>query len=156
MPVRIHEKHGYIIGGVCDQTHRDRAARERGGDDAVDWLKENGALRHVGGGWWRMTKKETKAERELDWRTKEDITGPGAQRKVGCYRVFNDLLPAFRKRGTAFRLGFFMKCVDDLEGFEFGVSAETPLGPFKHGLIRPHRDAMYKARKEDGDFQEES
>ena len=155
-PVRIHQKHGYIIGGGCDQAHRDRAAREHGGKEAVDWLKERGVLRHVGGGWWSLTKGETKAERELDWRAKEAIAGSGAQRKVGCYRVFGDLLPAFRKEGRTFRLGFFMKCVDDLEGLEFGVAAETPIGPFRTGLIPPHHDAMYKARKEDGDFQEDS
>lgn len=152
MPVNIHKKHGYIIGGVCDQTHRDRSARERGGEDAIDWLKDAGAIRPVGGGWWRLTKREVKAERELDWRGKEAITGGGAQRKIGCYRVFNDLLPLFRKKKKVFRLSFFMKCVEDIEGLEFGMAAESPLGPFTTGYVKPHRDAMYQTRKKGGDF----
>ena len=152
MPVKIH-RHGYIIGGVCDQTHRDRAAREMGGSDAVDWLKNARVLRYVGGGWWKLTKRETRAERELDWRAKEDIAGAGAQRKVGVYRVFNDLLPAFRERGRKFRISYFLRCVDQIEGFEFGMAAETPLGPFTTGYVKPHRDVMYLARKDDGDFE---
>ena len=153
MPVTIQKRHGYIIGGGCDQAHRDRAARERGGSDAVDWLKDARALRHAGGGWWALTRRETKAERELDWRAKEAITGAGAQRKVGVYRVFNDLLPAFRKRGRKFRIGYFLKCVDQIEGFEFGIAAETPLGPYETGYAKPHRDAMYQSRKNDGNFE---
>lgn len=153
-PVSIHPKHGYIIGGVCDRTHQDRAARERGGEAAIAWLRDAGSIRIVGGGWWRLTKRPTKAERELDWRGKEAIAGPGAQRKAGCYRVFHDLLPLFRKRGKTFRIPFLTKCVEDIEGLEFGVAAETPLDPYRTGLTKPHRDSMYRSRKAEGDFKE--
>ncbi len=152
-PVSIHPKHGYIIDGGCDRVHQARAERERGGKDAIAWLKDAGSIRIVGGGWWRLTKRPTKAERKLDWRSKEDIAGPGAQRKIGCYRVFHDLLPLFRKRGKAFRIPFLMKCVEDIEGFEFGVAAESPFGPYRTGLIKPHRDSMYRSRKAEGDFE---
>lgn len=153
MPVKIHP-HGYIIGGECDRLHRNRAAREVGGRRAVDWLLAAGVIRHVGGGWYRFTKRPTKAERALDWRAKEDIAGGNAETKNGCYRVFDDISHAFRQWGKAFRMSLLLKRVEELEGLEFciGPTTESPLGPYQFGLGRPHRDDIYQARKRDGDF----
>lgn len=143
MRVVLHPKYGHIMGGNCDHAHQDRRARERGGKSAITWLKDAGALRHVNGGWWRFTKRKTKAERAFTWREKEEYVGGGAETKIGFYRVFQDLTPMFRKRSKAFRLSFLLKCVEDLEGFEFNMTG---------GYQAPHQDGIYQARKADGDL----
>lgn len=148
----IHPKYGHIIGGNCDRVHQARRARERGGESAIAWLQGAGAIRHIGGGWWRFTERETKAERRLGWREIEAIAGGGTDTKIGSHRVFQDLAPLFRKRGKSFRLSYLRKCVEDLAGVEFAISAESPLGPFAGGYRAPHQDGIYQARKADGDL----
>ncbi len=140
--LKIHPKLGYIIGGECDKKHRARKTRTDSGELCLAYLIENKYIIETSPGWYRLKK-----EPNLGWRKMEELAGPGdANVKIGWYRIFQEILPAIKKRSKAFRFKWLYNWNYVMQSYELGVDAPTPFPPYRFGLAPPHHDLMYKKR----------
>lgn len=144
-------KYGTIAGGLCDEAHKDRAAREQGARWYLELLERGGGLTSDNG-WYRVVKLPrcgwrfiAKAARGL---------GDGAYRaewQNGAFRIKCEVVEQLYEDERAFRWATMELWLDQICALEFGLSSPAgKLFPIVGRYRGPHEDAIYRAKKADG------
>ena len=136
MSVKLHPD-GFILGGVCHRRLNDRLGREAGAWMAWADAQDQGCLVKQSRGRFRFVKAVKRRERG---------DHGGGNRENGysraCEEIFGQLLEARRR----FTSPMMARWLDAIAALEFGVAADSPLGPFTTGLIpgKVGDDVVYK------------
>lgn len=124
MPVQIH-RDGFILGGACHQRLNDRAGRERGARMAWDDAVSQGCVNRAHG-WLRMTREPK--ERPLG-------RYGGGNAEIGWRRAADEIFRQLVEAERSFRWTWMERWLIGIAKGEFAIAAETPLGPWRFGLV---------------------
>ncbi len=148
--VRIN-MHGIIKGGVCDKRHHSRAARERGARLFLNELIKRKCI-ESNNGWLKIVKLPIIPKRKIS----AIGAAYGGDSEVGYRRFRSDVVEQLYHKKHIFRMNWLEKWLEGICSFEFAAKADNPLsileGKCEFGYAPPHQDALYKKRKELGEF----
>ncbi len=133
--LRIHKKHGFIIGGVCDKSHQRRHDRENAAKDLWEELLDTKSI---------TVKKRiliintSKFNRTMDKRIKRMRSTKNPEGEIGVYR-FETYLRAHEGKRFPSTIRGVMKHIDAVTAPDFMKKTA-------------HQDVIYRQRRKEGDF----
>jgi len=150
MPVRI-TKYGTIKGGLCDQAHKGRRAREDGARWYLALLKRRKCL-SIDNGWYRVNSLPRCGWRDIAKAARG--LGDGAYRSEwqnGAFRIKCDIVEQLHELGRAFRWNQMETWLDKVCSLEFELGSPAgKLLPIVGRYTEPHSNGIYQAKKADG------
>ncbi len=146
-----------IKGGICDKRHQSRVARERGAQLFLNELIERKCI-ESNNGWLKIVKLSRIPEKGI-YAIGAAYGGDG---EIGYRRFRRDVVEQLYHKKQIFRMKWLKKWMEGICSFEFGAKANNPFkflsdlsilkGECEFGYAPPHQDALYKKRKERGEF----
>ena len=144
-------KYGAIKGGLCDQAHTGRRAREDGARWYLAHLDEKWCISRDNG-WCRVARLP-----RLGWKAIAKAArgrGDGAYRSEWQNGVFRmeEVAQRLHEADKAFRWNQLETWLDAVCSLEFEIAAGPDLFPIAGRYREPHHNGIYQAKKANGDL----
>jgi len=129
-------KYGTVKGGLCEQWHKDRLAREQGMQLAIDYTLRVKAIKESPAGWYKVVRiPHRQSLRDIQQRCGDD-----GSREMGYLRMVQSILPPLKAKGKKFRMSHLNAIAHKAAGFDPVTGAVQS-------------DAVYQQKKKDGYFE---